>query len=143
MLDSRDPASVVKAFSAGARGVIGSADPLEMLCKCIKSVQMGQVWANSQEAHWILQALTNKEPHRVLAAQKIPSLTSRQAQIVTMVTEGLPNKEIASALGVSEHTVRNHLFRIYERLGVTNRVELIFYALSRGGRPTPTDADGT
>ena len=141
MLDTRDSESVVKAFSAGARGVLGSADPLEMLCKCIKSVQVGQVWANSQEAQWILKALQNKEPHRVLASHNLPSLTSRQAQIVTMVAEGLPNKDIASALGVSEHTVRNHLFRIYERLGVTNRVELIFYALSHGNSRAPSSAE--
>jgi len=58
-----------------------------------------------------------------------------------MVTEGLPNKEIAAALGFNEHTVRNHLFRIYERLGVSNRVELIFYALSRRDDPAQQNSD--
>jgi len=141
VLDTREPESVVKAFAAGAKGVLSSGDPLDRLCKCIQRVHAGQVWANSQETQWILKALTDMEPRRVLTNQRTSSLTPRQAQIVDFVTDGLPNKEIAAALGVGEHTVRNHLFRIYKRLGVSNRVELIFYGLSRRADPARQDSD--
>jgi DNA-binding CsgD family transcriptional regulator len=66
----------------------------------------------------------------VVSAKGIPLLTGREEQIVNMVIEGLPNHEIAVKLGVSIHTVKNHLFRVYEKLGVSNRVELVLYAQS-------------
>jgi DNA-binding NarL/FixJ family response regulator len=132
LLDCRDPELVVSAFCAGAKGVVGSDEPFEALSKCIRCVQAGQVWARSEEAQWILRALTEKELRRDVGALSLPSLTPRQMQVVQMVAEGMLNHEIGSALGVTEHTVRNHLFRIYERLGVSNRVELIFHSLSRG-----------
>jgi DNA-binding NarL/FixJ family response regulator len=135
LLDSRDPELVVSAFCAGAKGVVGSNEPFEALSKCIRMVQAGQVWTKSEEAQWLLKALTEREPRRDLAVLKLPSLTSRQMQVVQMVAEGMLNHEIGIALGVTEHTVRNHLFRIYERLGVSNRIELIFHFLSREKNP--------
>jgi DNA-binding CsgD family transcriptional regulator len=66
----------------------------------------------------------------VVSAKGIPLLTRREEQIVGMVIEGLPNQEIAVKLGVSAHTVKNHLFRVYEKLGISNRVELVLYAQS-------------
>jgi DNA-binding CsgD family transcriptional regulator len=68
----------------------------------------------------------------VISAKGIPLLTGREEQIVSMVIEGLPSQEIAVKLGVSAHTVKNHLFRVYEKLGVSNRVELVLYAQSSG-----------
>jgi DNA-binding NarL/FixJ family response regulator len=135
LLDSHEPEQVIEAFSAGAKGVVCKTDPLEVLCKSIQCVNAGQVWANSQELEWILEALTKREPVHVVSAIGMPLLTARQEQIVGMVAEGLPNNEIASKLQVSPHTVKNHLFRVYEKLGVSNRVELILYAMSRRGSP--------
>ena len=137
LLDSHEPEQVIEAFSAGAKGVVCKTDPLEVLCKCIQCVYAGQVWANSQELEWILEALTQREPVHVVNAIGALLLTPRQEQIVRMVAEGLPNGEIASKLQVSPHTVKNHLFRIYEKLGVSNRVELILYAMSRRESPPP------
>jgi DNA-binding NarL/FixJ family response regulator len=138
LLDNYNPEGVLDAFSAGARGVLCHTDPFEVVCKCIQRVHDGQVWANSQQLRWILQALTERKPSRVVNAVGIPLLTPRQEQIVGMVVEGLPNSEISTALHISAHTVRNHLFRIYEKLGVSTRVELILYALSRkDSPPTP------
>jgi DNA-binding NarL/FixJ family response regulator len=136
LLDSHEPEQVVEAFSAGAKGVVCKTDPLQVLCKCIQCVYARQVWANSQELEWILEALTQREPVHVVNAIGVLLLTPRQEQVVRMVAEGLPNNEIAAKLRVSTHTVKNHLFRIYEKLGVSNRVELILYAMSqRESRP--------
>jgi DNA-binding NarL/FixJ family response regulator len=93
-------------------------------------VRAGQVWASSQELQWILKSLAAREPVHVVNALGVPLLTERESQIVQLVVEGVPNKEIASKLAVSAHTVKNHLFRIYEKLGVSSRSELILYALS-------------
>jgi DNA-binding NarL/FixJ family response regulator len=94
-------------------------------------VEAGQIWASNQELHWVLKALADRHPVRVVSALGNPLLTPRQEQIVRMVVDGLPNGEISSKLRVSPHTVKNHLFHIYERLGVSSRVELILYAMSR------------
>jgi DNA-binding NarL/FixJ family response regulator len=130
LLDCSDAEQVVEAFSAGAKGVVCKSDPFETLYKCMRSVYAGQIWASSQELQWIVKALGDREPVRIFNAKGIPILTKREDEIVRMVVESLPNSEIAKKLSVSAHTVKNHLFRIYEKLGVSNRVELTLYALS-------------
>jgi len=130
MLNCADPDKVVEAFSLGARGVICKTSSVRVLCKCLRSVHAGQIWADSTQLEWIFGTLGEREPVRIVSAKGIPLLTTREEQIVHLVAEGLPNQGISSKLGVSPHTVKNHLFRIYEKLGVSNRVELVLYALS-------------
>ncbi|MGD0226193.1 MAG: response regulator transcription factor [Terriglobia bacterium] len=132
LLDCSNSEQVVDAFSAGAKGVVCQTDPFELLSKCIQRVHAGQIGANSRELQWIVKALGDREPVHVVSAKGIPLLTGREEQIVSMVIEGLPSQEIAVKLGVSAHTVKNHLFRVYEKLGVSNRVELVLYAQSSG-----------
>jgi DNA-binding NarL/FixJ family response regulator len=130
LVDCSSPQLVTDAFSAGAKGIVCKDEPLDVLRKCIQRVHAGQVWASSQELKWVLKSLTAREPVHVFSVLGIPLLTEREEQIVQLVAEGLPNGEIASALKVSPHTVKNHLFRIYEKLGVSTRSELILYAFS-------------
>jgi DNA-binding NarL/FixJ family response regulator len=130
LVDCSESELVVNAFSAGAKGVICVNDPFEVLCKCIERVRTGQIWANSQELQWVLKTLAAREPVHVVDALGNPLLTQREGQIVGMVAEGMPSREIAAKLEVSPHTVKNHLFRIYEKLGVSNRSELVLYALT-------------
>jgi DNA-binding NarL/FixJ family response regulator len=131
LLDRSDSDQVIEAFAHGARGVLCMSAGFEALCKCIRTVHAGQVWADSSHLEWVVQALGEREPVRIVSATGTPLLTKREEQIVRMVTEGLPNHEICTTLGLSPHTVKNHLFRIYEKLGVSNRVELVLYALSK------------
>lgn len=130
LLDCSESEQVIDAFSAGAKGVVCQTDPFELLCKCIRCVHDGQIWAKSRELQWVLKTFVDREPVRVVSAKGLSLLTQREEQIVNMAIEGLPNREIAVKLDVSMHTVRNHLFRIYEKLGVSNRVELLLYAQS-------------
>ena len=69
---------------------------------------------------------------RVLNAQGDPLLTPREEQVVALVVEGLPNRPIAVELNLSEHTVKKYLFRIFEKLGISSRVELVLYAVNHG-----------
>jgi DNA-binding NarL/FixJ family response regulator len=135
LLRERQPQQVVDAFSAGAKGVIAKTDPLEVLCKCIQCVHAGQVWASSRELEWVLQALCEREPARIVNLVGLPLLTERQEQIVNMVAEGLANHQISSKLHLSGHTVKNHLVRIYDKLGISNRVELVLYATNNRKHP--------
>ena len=138
LVDGSAPELVTDAFSAGAKGVVCRNGPFDTLCKCIQRVHEGQVWASSQELQWILKSLAAREPVRLVNTLGIPLLTAREEQIVQLVAEGVPSGEIASKLAVSAHTVKNHLCRIYEKLGISNRGELILYAVSsRQGKALP------
>ena len=120
---------VVDAFRAGARGVFCRAEPFESLCKCIKAVHTGQVWANSTQLQLILGALVKAAPLRVVSANGMSLLAKRETEVVGLVAEGLTNREIAVKLGLSEHTISNYLFRIYNKLGISSRVELVLYVM--------------
>jgi DNA-binding NarL/FixJ family response regulator len=130
LLDCSEPGRVIEAFAHGARGVFCMSEGFEVLCKCVRCVHAGQVWADSSQLGWVVEALRERERGRIISATGTPLLTKREEQIVGMAAEGLPNSEICAHLGLSAHTVKNHLFRIYEKLGVSNRVELVLYAHS-------------
>jgi DNA-binding NarL/FixJ family response regulator len=133
LLDQANRDLVIEAFRSGALGVCERSQPYSLLCKCVHSVQHGQVWANSQQLHYILEALMSGMPSRVTNVRGEVLLTQREEAIVSLVAEGLKNREIAEVLKLSEHTVKNHLFRVFEKLGISNRAELILYLLGNKG----------
>jgi two-component system nitrate/nitrite response regulator NarL len=129
LLDSSERSSVIEAFLAGARGVFSRTDSLKALAKCIHSVHSGQVWASSRELQFVLEALCEPAPMRLLNGKGTAMLSAREIDVVQSVAEGLTNREIAKRLGLTEHTVKNYLFRIFDKLGVSSRVEVVLYAL--------------
>jgi DNA-binding NarL/FixJ family response regulator len=129
LLASRDRDLVVDAFRCGAHGVIFRDEPVETLSKCIHAVHHGQVWANSEHLGYLLDALGHAKPLHLQDARGLNILSKREENVVRLVSEGLTNRQISSDLGLSEHTVRNYLFRIFDKLGVSTRVELVLYCL--------------
>ena len=79
----------------------------------------------------LVNALHNRKPIRLTGADNAPLLTAREEDVVRLVADGMRNRDIAEQLGVTEHSVRNYLYRIFEKLGVSTRVELILYVFSR------------
>ena len=135
LLDASERAHVVEAFRAGARGVFSRNESLKSLAKCLLCVSQGQVWANSKELRFLLEALGEALPLRVIDARGAELLSRREQEVVRCVAEGLSNREIAQRLGLTEHTVKNYLFRIFDKLGVSKRVEVVLYAYSLGNVP--------
>lgn len=136
LLHSRDHDLVVDAFRCGARGVVFRDEPLEILCKCIHAVHHGQVWANSETMRQIVDSLSTTMPAHLRDERRIALLSKREADVTRLVAEGLNNKEISVELAVSEHTIRNHLFHIFDKLGVSTRVELVLYWLQQQAKGT-------
>ncbi len=129
---SRD--SVVNAFRSGVKGLFCFSDyPFRLLCKCIQSVHQGQVWANSEQLQYLVEIVTQVPSLRMVNACGINLLTSREEQVVALVADGLSNREVARELGLSVHTVKKYLFHIFDKLGISSRVELVLYAVSHGG----------
>ena len=131
LLNSCERDLVIDAFRGGACGVFSRSEMIERLCKCIRSVHGGQIWASSRDLQFLLEALAEAAPFRVADARGTNLLTPREEEIVRLVVEGLTNREISQKLGLSEHTVKNYLFRVYDKLGISSRVELTLYAFSQ------------
>ena len=134
LLDSIQGTVVVEAFRAGAKGIFSREQAFEALCKCIHVVSQGQVWANSQELNFLINALarTSSGEKGISRVSKVPNLlTKREAGVVHLVAQGLTNRDISQQLNLSEHTVRNYLFRIFNKVGISSRLELALYDVGR------------
>ncbi|HUA15073.1 MAG TPA: LuxR C-terminal-related transcriptional regulator [Verrucomicrobiae bacterium] len=131
LLDSPKRDLVIRAFGSGAKGVFCRAQSIDMLRKCICIVHAGQVWASSEELHFVLDTFAESTPSRLVDSRGTVLLSKREQDVVRCVTEGLTNKEIAQRLKLSEHTVKNYIFRIFDKLGVSTRVEMVLYAFSQ------------
>jgi two-component system nitrate/nitrite response regulator NarL len=146
LLDSSKNEAVVQAFRAGARAVFGRNDPIEMLGACVRCVHQGQIWANSHHLSIAIGALANSPTVRAVNADGMNLLSERELQVVRFLAEGLTNREIAERMKLSQHTVKNYLFRVFDKLGVSSRVELLFMTLSQapaeGIAPSASKASG-
>jgi len=131
LLDSSERSTVTAAFRSGAQGVFCRTEPFRLLAKCIQCVDQGQVWASSTELHFVLDALSQPALASCLSANG-GLLSARETDVVRCVAEGLTNREVAQRLKLTEHTVKNYLFRIFDKLGVSSRVEVVLYALGNG-----------
>jgi len=131
LLEGSEYPLVVEAFRAGARGVLCRDDPFEMLPKCVQRVFEGQVWANSQQLQFLVESLSDRGMTPMTDAKGASLLTDRELGLVQLVAEGRTNRDISQELRLSEHTVRNYLFRIFNKLGVSTRLELALYAINQ------------
>ena len=130
LLDSSKPEEVLECFRAGARGIFSKQERLESLCKCIRSVHEGQIWARSVDLDHVLEALANSPLVRSTDHQGIELLSVRERQVIQHLAGGMTNREIAHALDLSPHTIKNYLFRIFDKLGVSSRTELLYLTMN-------------
>jgi two-component system, NarL family, nitrate/nitrite response regulator NarL len=124
--------SVINAFRSGASGVFSRQQPLADFLECVDHVRKGCLWAGKDETTLLLSALSSLPSPNMSMESDTSPLTIRELQVVKCAARGKTNKVIASELGLSEHTVKNYLFRAFDKLGVSNRVELLFYLTQRG-----------
>jgi DNA-binding NarL/FixJ family response regulator len=131
LLEDTEQSLVVDAFRAGAKGIFSrSRYDFSHLCRCVTKVHAGEIWANSTQFEMVMEALVRRAPLRVVNWNGENLLSQREEDVVRLVSYGLSNREIASELGLSQHTVKNHLFNIFNRLGVSSRVEVVLYAMN-------------
>jgi two-component system, NarL family, nitrate/nitrite response regulator NarL len=124
------------ALRLGALGVVLKNTPTAMLFKCIHAVAAGELWVGHDRMADLLSGLAQQ------SARPANALTTREREVVTVVVEGATNKDVAGRLGMSEQTVKNHLSNIFDKLGVSTRLELALYAIHHH-LAVPNAADGT
>lgn len=132
LLDQTTREAVIKAFRAGARGVFNRQEDIAEFLDCVEHVRTGAIWAQSVETSFLLEALKSIPAPSAFTEGSLATLTARELQVVKSAAKGKTNKAIASELRLSEHTVKNYLFRAFEKLGVSNRIELLFFLTIRG-----------
>jgi DNA-binding NarL/FixJ family response regulator len=134
LLDRRDEVLVLHAFRSGVHGIFyPSESTFDSLCRCITVVHQGHVWASGSELRTLIRAFSQTNTigltNRLTNASGKNILSRRQEEVVRLVAQGLSNREIARELNLSEHTVKNYMFRIFDIVGVSNRTELANRAL--------------
>jgi DNA-binding NarL/FixJ family response regulator len=130
LAESYDRELVVSAFRSGARGIFCLTDThFRLLCRCIQRVADGQIWINTEQTNFLLELVSEVPSLRVINTKGRQLLTPREEQVVALVAEGLSNRDVARELNLSEHTVKKYLFRIFDKLGISSRVELVLYAV--------------
>jgi DNA-binding NarL/FixJ family response regulator len=133
LVESTNRDLAIYAFRSGVRGIFCIADAhFRLLCRCIQRVAEGQVWAGTEEMRYLLDLVSEVPSLRVLNSSGRDLLTPREEQVVALVAEGLSNRQIARELNLSEHTIKKYLFRIFDKLGISSRVELVLYAVNHG-----------
>jgi DNA-binding NarL/FixJ family response regulator len=133
LVESYDRELVVSAFRSGVRGIFCISNThFPLLCRCIQRVAGGQIWANTEQMTFLLDLISEVPSLRVLNSRGRELLTPREEQVVALVAEGLSNRDTARELNLSEHTIKKYLFRIFDKLGISSRVELVLYAVNHG-----------
>ncbi len=127
---------IVAAFRCGARGVFSRQQPMSDFLDCVERVNKGFIWIGPAETDYLLAAIKHIPARSVVTQSNSAALTAREHQVVQLASTGKTNKIIAGELCLSEHTVKNYLFRAFEKLGVSNRIELLFH-LTMYGSNTP------
>jgi len=130
LLDGCKPEAVVEAFRAGARGVFSRNESFKELAICIACVSGGEIWARSQHMAFAIEALASTPAATDVDSEALLTLSKREREVVDALAEGLSNREIGERMDLSRHTVKNYVGRIFEKLGVSTRFELMV-ALSR------------
>jgi DNA-binding NarL/FixJ family response regulator len=130
-------------FRRGAHGILSREVEPEVFVDCLRKVAAGEPWLENQAVHWVMEAFRGHNLRPSGARPKI-QLTPKETLIVSCVTQGMKNKEIAVRVGTTEQVVKNYLRKVYDKLGVADRLELALYCLSHhivdGVKPPPIPA---
>jgi DNA-binding NarL/FixJ family response regulator len=118
----------IEYLRRGVRGIIQRSVAPELLIKCVRKVAEGETWLDNQGVNWVIEAYRNQSTNAASAKPK-GRLTDKELLIVACVTQGMKNKEIAREVGTTEQVVKNYLRKVYDKLGVSDRLELALYCI--------------
>jgi DNA-binding NarL/FixJ family response regulator len=123
-----DEDTVVEFFRRGVRGLLPRSIAPEMLVKCVRKVFIGETWLDNQGVNWVIEAY-RAQAAQLTSPRPKTKLSDKELLIISCVTQGMRNKEIANEIGTTEQVVKNYLRKVYDKLGVSDRLELALYCI--------------
>jgi DNA-binding NarL/FixJ family response regulator len=118
----------VELYRRGVRGIITRAISPDLLVRCVRRIAAGETWIDNQSVTWVIEAY-RAQAAALVSPRSQPRLSTKEMAIITCITQGKRNKEIAFQLGTTEQVIKNYLRKIYDKLGVSDRLELALYCL--------------
>lgn len=123
-----DEAQTVELYRRGVRGIISRSISPDLLVRCVRRIATGETWIDNQAVNWVIEAY-RAQAAALVSPRSQPRLSPKETAIITCITQGKRNKEIAFQLGTTEQVIKNYLRKIYDKLGVSDRLELALYCL--------------
>lgn len=120
----------VEYLRRGVRGILTRSVSPDLLVRCVRKVAAGETWLDNQGVNWVIEAYRTQAEHGNTPKQQL-RLSEKEMLIIGGVTQGLKNKDIAMEVGTTEQVVKNYLRKIYDKLGVSDRLELALYSMHR------------
>lgn len=114
----------------GVRGILTRSVSPELLVRCVRKVSAGETWLDNRGVNWLIEAYRSQAQHGPGGKQQL-RLSEKEMLVISGVTQGLKNKDIALEVGTTEQVVKNYLRKIYDKLGVSDRLELALYSMHR------------
>jgi len=118
----------VELYRRGIRGIISRSISPDLLVRCVRRIATGETWIDNQAVNWVIEAYRAQET-ALLNPRTHRPLSPKETAIITCITQGMRNKEIAFQLGTTEQVIKNYLRKLYDKLGVADRLELALYCL--------------
>ncbi|HEY1987239.1 MAG TPA: response regulator transcription factor [Terracidiphilus sp.] len=125
---SADESHTVELYRRGVRGIISRSISPDLLVRCVRRIAAGETWIDNQSVNWVIEAY-RAQAAALVSPKSQPRLSPKELAIITCITQGKRNKEIAFQLGTTEQVIKNYLRKIYDKLGVSDRLELALYCL--------------
>src|ERR1700681_956229 len=123
-----DESHTVELYRRGVRGIISRAISPDLLVKCVRKIAGGETWIDNQSINLVIEAYRSQAA-ALVSPRSQPRLSPKEMAIITCITQGKRNKEIAFQLGTTEQVIKNYLRKVYDKLGVSDRLELALYCL--------------
>jgi DNA-binding NarL/FixJ family response regulator len=123
-----DESQTVELYRRGVRGIIPRTISPDLLVRCVRRIAAGETWIDNQSVNWVIEAY-RAQAAALVSPRSQPRLSPKEMSIITCITQGKRNKEIAFQLGTTEQVIKNYLRKIYDKLGVSDRLELALYCL--------------
>jgi len=133
-----DENQTVELYRRGVRGIVSRAISPDLLVRCVRRIAAGETWIDNQSVSWVIEAY-RAQAAALVNPRSQPKLSPKEMAIITCITQGKRNKEIAFQLGTTEQVIKNYLRKIYDKLGVSDRLELALYCLHN--KIIQTDSD--
>jgi DNA-binding NarL/FixJ family response regulator len=125
---STDENQTVELYRRGIRGIVSRSISPDLLVRCVRRIAAGETWIDNQSVSWVIEAY-RAQASALVSPRLQPKLSPKEMAIITCITQGKRNKEIAFQLGTTEQVIKNYLRKIYDKLGVSDRLELALYCL--------------